>query len=265
MYYKPEICSAFADGVEMRYFKFGKGEKAFVMLPGLSLKSIMESAQSVASTYRQFGEEYTVYVFDRKCGIEAGYSIENMAEDTAEIMKKIGISDAYVFGVSQGGMIAICLAAEHPELVKKLFLASTSAKETDVSKATFVEWVLLALRGKTDELAGSFADRLYTNDFLEKYREFIIRMHEGTTSDELLRFCILAAACEGLDLTEQLKKIKCPAIVAGAAGDKVFSTDDFRLISESLGCEMFIYDDFCHAVYDEAPDFKERIAAFFSD
>ncbi len=265
MYYTPEICSACADGVEMKYFKFGKGEKAFVMLPGLSLKAVSESAQSVASAYRRFGEEYTVYVFERKENIEAGYSIDDMTSDTAKVMKKIGIADAYVFGVSQGGMIGICLAADYPELVKKLFLASTSAKETENSKSIFVEWVTLALKGKVAELAGSFTDKLYTEDFLKKYREFLIKMHEGTPHNELVRFCILSAACDGFDLTEKLKKIKCPTAVTGAEEDKVFSVDDFRLIAEAVGAEMYIYKNYCHAVYDEAPDFKDRIAAFFAD
>ena len=66
-------------------------------------------------------------------------------------------------------------------------------------------------------------------------------------------------------ICDNLKKIKCPAAVVGAAGDKVFSIDDFRLIAEAIGCEMYIYENYSHAVYDEAPDFKERIASFFAD
>ena len=130
MYYKPEVKTAETDGISMDYFVFGEGKKIFVMLPGLSLKKITDSAASVAGAYRDFGKEYTVYVFDRKNNVEPGYSIENMAADTAKIMAHLGIRDTYLFGVSQGGMIAQILAAEHPELVKKLILGSTSAKET---------------------------------------------------------------------------------------------------------------------------------------
>ena len=265
MYYTPEIKTAAVDGIEMEYFSFGNGKKIFVMLPGLSIKSVMQSASSVASAYRQFGDDYTVYVFDRKKNIGTGYSIGNMADDTAKVMNHIGIKNCYVFGVSQGGMIAQCLAADYPELVKKLVLASTASKETAISKSAFIEWISCALRGKTNALVESFSEKLYTDDFNKKYKDFIIKLHEGTSSEELIRFCLLAAACDGLDLTDKLKKIKCPAFLIGAENDKIFTADDFNRITETLHCDSFIYETYGHAVYDEAPDFKEKIAEFFND
>ena len=36
-----------------------------------------------------------------------------------------------------------------------------------------------------------------------------------------------------------------------------------REIADLLGCELHIYEDYGHAVYDEAPDYKERILEFF--
>ena len=50
----------------MRYFRFGSGEKTFVMLPGLSVASVMNDAQLVADSYTQFADGYTVYCFDRR-------------------------------------------------------------------------------------------------------------------------------------------------------------------------------------------------------
>ena len=35
---------------EMKYFKFGSGKKAFVILPGLSVTSVMDAAQAVESS-----------------------------------------------------------------------------------------------------------------------------------------------------------------------------------------------------------------------
>lgn len=265
MYYKPEVKKAYADGVSMDYFKFGNGKKNFVMLPGLGLKNIVNSAESVASAYRMFGEDFTVYVFERKDDIKTGYSIENMADDTAKVMISLGISDAYVFGVSQGGMIAQCLAADYPGLVKKLLLASTSAKETEISKVVFIEWSYIALKGETKKLVSSFIDMLYTDEFLKKYREFLIKMFDSVESDELIRFALLSAACCGLDITEKTEKITCPTLVIGADRDKVFGVEDFELLKKLTGGKMYIYKDFCHAVYDEAPDYKDRIAEFFKD
>ncbi len=263
MYYKPEIKTAETDGISMDYFVFGEGKKIFVMLPGLSLKKITDSAASVASAYRNFGEDYTVYVFDRKNNVEAGYYIEDMAADTAKIMAHLGIRDTYLFGVSQGGMIAQVLASEHPELVKKLILGSTSAKENTDAAKVFVRWIICALKGETRSLVESFLDSIYSDEFLKKYRDALVNMFSFATSDELIRFSLLAAACRGFDATEKIKKISCPALVIGAGKDKIFGVEHTEFLSEALGAEMYIYKDYGHAVYDEAPDYKDRIREFF--
>lgn len=50
---------------EMDYAIFGRGEKNFVILPGLSVHSVMGAADAIANAYKMFCEEFTVYVFDR--------------------------------------------------------------------------------------------------------------------------------------------------------------------------------------------------------
>jgi len=48
------------------------------------------------------------------------YSLSDMAEDTATLLRELGIAPAHVVGASMGGMIGQMLAAEHPEVVRSL-------------------------------------------------------------------------------------------------------------------------------------------------
>jgi pimeloyl-ACP methyl ester carboxylesterase len=48
------------------------------------------------------------------------YTLSDMADDTLELMRALGIEPAHVVGASMGGMIAQTLAAEHPEAVRSL-------------------------------------------------------------------------------------------------------------------------------------------------
>ena len=48
------------------------------------------------------------------------YSLSDMAEDTAVLLRELGIAPAHVVGASMGGMIGQMLAAEHPEVVRSL-------------------------------------------------------------------------------------------------------------------------------------------------
>jgi pimeloyl-ACP methyl ester carboxylesterase len=49
-----------------------------------------------------------------------------LAEDTAELLRQLGIGRADVMGYSMGGAIALTLALLHPELVEKLMVVSGS-------------------------------------------------------------------------------------------------------------------------------------------
>ena len=94
----------------MDYFSFGRGKKTFVILPGLSIQSVMGAAGAVEAGYAAFSEDFTVYVFDRRLDLPPVYRIEDMARDTAEAMRALSLSDVYLFGASQGGMIAQVIA-----------------------------------------------------------------------------------------------------------------------------------------------------------
>jgi len=55
-------------------------------------------------------------------------TIEQLADDAAEMIEYLGGDPVHVAGVSLGGMIAMRLAAGHPDLVKSLTLHSTAAR-----------------------------------------------------------------------------------------------------------------------------------------
>lgn len=56
--------------------------------------------------------------------IDRPLSIANWAADTAALLRHLDVRDADVFGYSSGSGVALRLAVEHPELVRKLVLAS---------------------------------------------------------------------------------------------------------------------------------------------
>ena len=96
-------CIAVCD-TDMYYVSFGKGKKNLVVLPGLSdgLATVKGKAFPLATPYRKFFKDYTVYIFSRKNVMPEGYTIREMANDQAAAMKALGIVRASVLGVSQG-------------------------------------------------------------------------------------------------------------------------------------------------------------------
>lgn len=249
---------------EMTYFKFGTGERIFVMIPGVSIKPVSDSAAAVAAAYARFAEDYTVYVFDRAKSFGDTYSIEDMARDTAEAMKTVGIKDAFFMGASQGGMILQCIARDNPELINRGLLASTASRQTPDSLRNLEHWRELALAGDAVALNRRMFEQLYTPEYLEKYKRVFKELEKQGSPEELRKFAVLLDACTGFDGYEALAEIRCPMLVIGAANDPVLPAEQCsRELAEGLGCELYVYKHYRHGVYDEAPDFKDRILAFF--
>ncbi len=264
MKYKVEIGLVKTERAEIEYVRFGVGRKNFVMIPGLSIKSLVTSAGSVARAYEQFCEDYTVYMILPRKNIMAGLSLRDMADDIASVMKELEIYDAYVMGTSMGGMLAQILAINYPTYVKKLVLCSSASRMNEASLGVMNKFIALAKKNDAAALCGEFVDYVYSEKFAGRFRELLIEMHKDTTEDELSRFIVLTSACETLNTYDELEKIKCPLFVIGSKGDRVLTGEASEEIAEKTGCEIYMYDEtFSHAAYDEAEDYKDRIQKFF--
>ena len=252
--------------IEMDYVTFGSGKKSFVILPGLSIHSVMSQADAVAQNYADFTEDYTVYLFDRVKDMKEDYTIRDMANDTASAMEKLGISDADVFGASQGGMIAQYLAIDHPKLVNKLILGSTLSKPNDTFNSVVNHWISLAEAKDEEGLLESFCEDVYSQATLDAYKDTLIESNKGISDEEWTRFLIQAKACQNFNCYDELSAITCPVLVLGSQGDKVVTASGSEEISDVLKCDLYLYnDEYGHGVYDEASDYKTRCLDFLNE
>lgn len=252
------------NGIVMSYFSFGSGERTFVILPGIDVKSVLTAAKAVENAYSVFADDYTVYVFDRRSDLPQGYSIRQMADDTADVMRTLGIRDADVFGASQGGMIAMTLAAAYPELVHAMALGSTAARGNKEIAEAAEQWIRYAKARDITGLTGDFIDRLYSETTIKKYKEYLVHMNDDVSDEDIDRFIILAQTFRSFDARDDLKKVTCPTLVIGVENDLAVGEEASREIAGILGCELYLYgSEYGHCVFDEAPDYKERLMTFF--
>ncbi len=256
------------DDTNMDYVSFGKGSNVLVMLPGLAdgLTTVKGMAFSLAMTYRIFAKDYSVFVFSRKNDIPENYSTRDMAEDQAKAMKNLGIASANVMGVSQGGMIAQYLAIDHPELVKKLVLAVTLSKQNEIVQRVTANWISMAERGDYKSLMIDTAEKSYSEKYLKRCRcLYPLLAHIGKPKD-FRRFLIQANSCIHHNAYPELDKILCATLVLGGACDKIVGKDaSLELADKIETSELFIYNDFGHAAYEEAKDFNTRILRFLEN
>ena len=255
------------DDFEMDYCTFGTGDRIQVIIPGLSVQSVMGSKDSIEEAFSVFNDDFTTYVFDRRRSIPDDYSVYDMADDTAEAMKKLGLSQTYVFGASQGGMIGMVIAIRYPELIKKLALGSTSSHVHHAQRRVIEEWIDLAQKKDSAALYDAFSKEIYPKDVYEQNKEYFAEAAKSVTDEDLDRFVILARAVLDFDVTDQLKNINCPVLALGEFNDEVLDSDATMEIAENLDYRddfsLYMYNGFGHAAFDTAPDYKNRVVDFY--
>ncbi|MBQ2117574.1 MAG: alpha/beta hydrolase [Clostridia bacterium] len=253
----------------MDCFRFGEGKRTLVILPGLSVQSVTGAADAVEEAYRSLAEDFTVWVFDRRRDLPPSYPVSEAAKDTAEAIRAAGLERVCLFGASQGGMIAMKIAADCPGLAEKLLLGSAAARVTAKTSALLKRWIRLAEEKKAKELYLSFGEAIYPRSVFEGARGLLTDAAKTVTEEDLGRFSVLARGMRGLDLTGELSRIRCPVLAIADREDRVFDWREIEGIGRAPGgCpdfRFYLYEGYGHAVYDTAPDYKERMRRFFAD
>jgi pimeloyl-ACP methyl ester carboxylesterase len=105
------------------YETHGEGEP-LVLLHGayMTIDMLGPLVQGLSATRRVVAFEAEGH--GRTALIDRPLSYEQMADDTAAAMRGVGLESADVFGYSMGGAMALQVAIRHPDLVRKLVVAS---------------------------------------------------------------------------------------------------------------------------------------------
>ena len=121
----PQTGYAPVHSLNMYYEIHGAG-RPLVLLHGAmgTIGMFVELLPSLAKTHQVIAIEQQAH--GRTADIDRPLRYEQMADDTAAALRHLNIDNADVFGYSLGGGVAWQLAIRHPELVRKLVVASAT-------------------------------------------------------------------------------------------------------------------------------------------
>jgi pimeloyl-ACP methyl ester carboxylesterase len=216
---------ASVNGLEMYYEIHGTGEP-LVLLHGayMTIDAMGEVVPSLAKTRRVIAVELQGH--GRTADIDRPLSYEQMADDTAALLRRIGIEEADIFGCSMGGGIALQVTIRHPEVVRKLVLASVYYNNDGVYPE-----MLEAIETITPE---AFAG----TPWREEYDRIAPNPEDFPT---------LVAKLKELDLTfvgwppEDIQAIEAPALVIIGDSDVVrpeHTVEMFRLMGSGVAGDL---------------------------
>ena len=114
-----------------------------------------------------------------------------------------------------------------------------------------------------EELISSFAGKVYSKSFYEAYKDVILDASRNITDKEYERFIISTEKMDEYNVYDKLGIIKCPVLVMAGSEDEIIPKESAVEMAEAMNCELFVFDGYGHAVYDENEEFKVKAKEFF--
>jgi pimeloyl-ACP methyl ester carboxylesterase len=222
--------------INMYYELHGEGEP-IVLIAGLSMD--ITSMELIISC---LSKKYQVLAFDNRGAGRSDkpnipYTIDMMANDTADLLRALNIAQAHVVGMSMGGRIAMSLALRHPESVKSLVLASTSARPmTDARVLRLKLLMLIPLQ------------RIFKK-YPQPYYAFIRQLY----------------ASRSFDYGDRLDKIRVPTLILHGKKDKVADRQNEEMHNKIHGSKTITFNGGHRFFFWEYRRFTDTIVEFLNN
>ena len=144
------------NGLNMYYEIHGTG-RPLVVLHGAyhTIDMFGELLPTLAETRRVIAVELQGH--GHTADVDRPLSYEQMADDVAALLRHLEIEEADIFGYSMGGGVALQIVIRHPEVVRKLVVASASYT-SDGMHPELLEMILSIV---PEAFAGSPVDEAY--------------------------------------------------------------------------------------------------------
>jgi len=187
------------------------------------------------------------------------FTIVDLAVDVVALLDRLSIEQAAFCGLSLGGMVGICLAANVPERLSSLVLCSASAYYDDhgpwVERAASVRWA------GTASIAPDVVARWFTPEWAAAHPETVeraIKMVAGTPDDGYAECC---SAIAGWDGRRSLGRINTPTLVIGGFQDSGTPVNPHAktLASAIYRAKLEVLDGAHLAIFEQADKAKRLI------
>jgi pimeloyl-ACP methyl ester carboxylesterase len=169
------------------------------------------------------------------------YTLEDMAEDTAGLLRELDLGPAHVIGVSMGGMIAQTLAADHPDQVVTLTsIMSTTGSRLKGQPSLGIYRYLLKKAPRERDAYIEHTTRIFKaigspgfDQDENEIRDLAARSFDRDDDRNATGRQLGAILASG-DRTRKLRRIGVPALVVHGDKDKLVSPSGGKATAKAI-------------------------------
>ncbi len=245
----PDTEYADCDGLSIAYQVMGDGPTDIIIVLGLfSHVELLHEFPEYTDFLRKLSAFARVITFDKRGQglsdrIEGTPTLEERTDDLRAVMKAAGSERAAVFGISEGGAMALLLAAAHPDEVTHVITFGAYAKSCgapdyphmppfDVRRERVSAWI--KNWGKGDPLP-TMMPRLADSDAA---RRLFGRVERGSsTPNAMIRYFDMNLA---IDVRDILPAVRVPTLAMHHEGDMQVPISASQHLAEAVPGARFV-------------------------
>lgn len=219
-------------------------------------------------------DRYTVLRYDQRghgqTPASAGaYSMDDLADDAAELIRAQGAGPVHFVGLSMGGMTAQALAARHPELVRSIVIANSAASYDAAARAMWQARIDTVRANGVPPIADGALQRWFTPEFradqVNGGAERVAKLRAVLETTPALPYAAACAAVAAIALDEGNARITCPTLVIAGSRDEATPPAMSQAIADRIPGAQLASLDAAHLSAVEQPEaFAQRLEDFWA-
>ncbi|NRF71171.1 3-oxoadipate enol-lactonase [Aquincola sp. S2] len=221
----------------------------------------------------QLQPHFTVLRYDHRghgrspAGSDA-FTVADLADDAAELIRAHGGGAAHFVGLSMGGMTAQALGARHPALVRSLVIANSASHYDEAALALWRMRIATVQAQGMEAIADGALQRWFTPEFRADSRggqARVAALRAVLVATAPAPYAAACAAVAGIDLEAGNATIGCPTLVIAGDRDDATPPALSRAIADSIPRARLQSLDAAHLSAVEQPEAFAQLLSRFWD
>ncbi len=192
------------------------------------------------------------------------YSMDDLVDDAARLIREWGRGPVVWVGLSMGGMVGQGVAIRHPELISKLVLANTAAKYPEASLAAWAQRIAAVEAGGLEAIADTVMERYFHAEFRAAQADALAQARATLLRTKAAGYVAACHAVAGVNWLDRLAQIKCPSLVlVGALDVSAPVAWSEAMAAQIAGSKLVVMPNASHLSVTEQPEaFARELRAF---
>jgi len=215
--------------------------------------------------------EYELLRYDHRghggSAVPAGpYTMDDMVDDAARLIREWGRGPVVWVGLSMGGMVGQGLAIRHPELLLGLVLANTAAQYPAAAQSAWTQRIAAVESGGVAAIADMVTERYFHAGFRAANPGAIAEARRTLLRTPAAGYVAACHAVAGVDWLDRLPQVTCPTLVIAGRLDMGAPVAFSQAIAQRIaGAKLVVFDEASHLSVAEQPAlFKQALSKFLA-